>query len=329
MSEDTDDRLDAIRAMLAAATPGPWEYLADADLVMGDDHQSIVADPRHGCGRGEANAALIAHAPDDLAWLVGEVERLRGATLTPLEDARLAVLHETERLEAEVERLRAERDACPMHAETLEERERADSERHARLCAQAEVARLLMDRREGVAAFWETAQDAERAVARAERAERERDEARSRAERRAEDARQWCDTSTVDAPLRDMVYEWARMDTRGTTPFRELGTSCIAALVGIVSRFVEPIRRERDAAREETARLRDVQADLLRCPERAMEVTRERDAAVARVARLEKALREIETHDPDVIVPGCECETYTDCLRETRDRARRALAGEE
>ena len=77
--------LDAIKARLAAATPGPWRVSRQniderpgtsevCDLV--NDCWVIVE--HNDLGRYEDDADLIAHAPADIAGLVAEVERLRG-----------------------------------------------------------------------------------------------------------------------------------------------------------------------------------------------------------------------------------------------------------
>jgi len=70
--------LAAIRARLAAATPGPWRLQTCACGAVCDDAAAVKAggvlvvecadDP---------DADLIAHAPTDLAALLDEVERLR------------------------------------------------------------------------------------------------------------------------------------------------------------------------------------------------------------------------------------------------------------
>jgi hypothetical protein len=80
-------RPDEIRARLEAATPGPWEahegppnvwgvwkHLDTADLPDGGlvDHEIA----QKGDDATMADAALIAHAPGDLDYLLGEVERL-------------------------------------------------------------------------------------------------------------------------------------------------------------------------------------------------------------------------------------------------------------
>jgi hypothetical protein len=77
--------LDAIKARLAAATPGPWRVSRQniderpgtsevCDLV--NDCWVIVE--HNDLGRYEDDADLIAHAPADIAALLAEVERLRG-----------------------------------------------------------------------------------------------------------------------------------------------------------------------------------------------------------------------------------------------------------
>lgn len=89
-------RLDEIRARLAAATPGPWHSVWDDDAdgdaystptiyttaegVPEDDRGVVCCMYYDGdlVGATEPNAALIASAPDDLAFLLAEVERLTG-----------------------------------------------------------------------------------------------------------------------------------------------------------------------------------------------------------------------------------------------------------
>ena len=84
--------LEPIKKRLAAATPGPWEA-QDFDNFPGDEGSAIVGAfgvglvayaLRHGSsGDGwydeeqcDADATFIAHAPEDIAALVAEVERL-------------------------------------------------------------------------------------------------------------------------------------------------------------------------------------------------------------------------------------------------------------
>jgi hypothetical protein len=66
--------IDAIRARLVAATPGPWyvdESLRGVEAQTHGYPVEIVG------WTGLADAMLIAHAPGDIAALVAEVERLR------------------------------------------------------------------------------------------------------------------------------------------------------------------------------------------------------------------------------------------------------------
>ncbi|MCT1459889.1 hypothetical protein M3G03_10135 [Aestuariimicrobium sp. p3-SID1156] len=76
----TDLDLDPIRALLAAATPGPWysEWVPDDDwiVVYGQPHGAYVC-PEVCTLTDDADAGLIAAAPHLLAALVDEVERLR------------------------------------------------------------------------------------------------------------------------------------------------------------------------------------------------------------------------------------------------------------
>jgi len=73
---------------------------------------------------------------------------------------------------------------------------------------------------------------------------------------------------------------------------RDLKTQ-VAALVD----DQDDLRRREAAARQEARDLRDVQHDLLRCPERAMEVVRERDAALDRVRVLAEMMRKAQGID--------------------------------
>lgn len=88
-----DLNLAAIKARLAAATPGPWatnrvlvtvgapcrwcSFVVRPDVPPAYDIS--VATPGHGTSMGDESpdADLIAHAPTDLTVLVAEVDRLR------------------------------------------------------------------------------------------------------------------------------------------------------------------------------------------------------------------------------------------------------------
>src|SRR5690606_38007039 len=81
---DTNDRLTEIRARLDAATPAPWTRFArnaaapdEDDWYLGHD---VHGPPRAQRGQIErvADAELIAHAPDDLAFLLSLVDQLQG-----------------------------------------------------------------------------------------------------------------------------------------------------------------------------------------------------------------------------------------------------------
>jgi hypothetical protein len=69
------DRIAEIRQLLDAATAGPWER-AEFGIHIGVDSvpnpQMVIASVRH-----EEDIALIAAAPELLAWCVAEIERLR------------------------------------------------------------------------------------------------------------------------------------------------------------------------------------------------------------------------------------------------------------
>ena len=87
-------RIDDIRARLAAATPGPWrqdgfwciagkpihwvEPIGRDDLIAGIGGVGMAEGQEAVSDRASADAAFIAAAPDDIAYLLGEVERLSG-----------------------------------------------------------------------------------------------------------------------------------------------------------------------------------------------------------------------------------------------------------
>jgi len=87
------NRLSEVKARLAAGSTGPWE--ADEDTIESANggavcfiaqHGNIRSIERTGQHYSHADAALIAHAPADLALLVEAVERLIGLVGTDAHD---------------------------------------------------------------------------------------------------------------------------------------------------------------------------------------------------------------------------------------------------
>ncbi|MEV5443521.1 hypothetical protein AB0N23_13430 [Streptomyces sp. NPDC052644] len=105
------DRIAAIQARNAAATKGPW--CTDSwEIYQGSEYLPGISSWVGECCRSEdpeqalADAEFIAHARDDVPWLLAEVERLR-ARVAELEAER----HSTnEALSEAAETLRANRD---------------------------------------------------------------------------------------------------------------------------------------------------------------------------------------------------------------------------
>ena len=88
----TDEELDAIKGRLAAITKWPWIAFCRSGVRhrMGITNKRLfddgdapevldVVELGEGTGgiKSEANAEFIAHAPDDIARLLAEVERLK------------------------------------------------------------------------------------------------------------------------------------------------------------------------------------------------------------------------------------------------------------
>lgn len=91
----TDEELAAIQGRLTKATPGPWVHGQNGGYVIlgykpekkridgygADDHVCVLDDGDQNQYLSEdeqlANAEFIAHAPDDIARLLAEVERLK------------------------------------------------------------------------------------------------------------------------------------------------------------------------------------------------------------------------------------------------------------
>lgn len=70
-------REEEIKARIAAATAGPWRVEGETWLEVRGTQDPIADMP--GSIRDQADAALIANAPADLAYLLSENERLRAA----------------------------------------------------------------------------------------------------------------------------------------------------------------------------------------------------------------------------------------------------------
>jgi hypothetical protein len=98
-------RLDEIKARRAAATPGPWN---EAGMHRSPGRPDVVwdRDGRRPIARATwlRDAEFIAHAPDDIDWLIGEVTRLsaRVKNLLGEQAAGIKLMHERDRLAAEL-----------------------------------------------------------------------------------------------------------------------------------------------------------------------------------------------------------------------------------
>lgn len=82
--------LDAIKARLAAATPGPWRHLGQGYIVHpGTEYDGCgVPDRSTRIPLRDADADLIAHAPDDLAALLAELRATTADLAIAVEVAR-------------------------------------------------------------------------------------------------------------------------------------------------------------------------------------------------------------------------------------------------
>lgn len=75
------DRIEEIRARWAKATPGPWEALPGVRgywCVQGPKETPNSAFPWF-----EGDAEAIAHAPEDIAYLLAELEAARASNESP------------------------------------------------------------------------------------------------------------------------------------------------------------------------------------------------------------------------------------------------------
>jgi len=83
----TSDRISEIRARLDAATPGPWHLDDMSELRDAEDRPLVRGYEGEGGAHAfweqpanrdsDADAQLVVHAPDDLAWLLDVVDRVR------------------------------------------------------------------------------------------------------------------------------------------------------------------------------------------------------------------------------------------------------------
>lgn len=79
------DRLQEIRARLDAATPGPWRVIEPLQQTARPARRMIVADLEAAQQSSEIgnvqmswfDTRFITHAPDDIAWLLAEIDALR------------------------------------------------------------------------------------------------------------------------------------------------------------------------------------------------------------------------------------------------------------
>jgi hypothetical protein len=67
---DNKKRLADIRSRLERATPAPWRPAASAEIVCEHNPFRIVA-----VVRDARDQAFIAHAPEDIAWLLDLLQR--------------------------------------------------------------------------------------------------------------------------------------------------------------------------------------------------------------------------------------------------------------
>lgn len=157
----TPERLAEIRGRLEAATPGPWDVKRPGEPAAGGfgivanlgndcDFQRCFVTAPHvaSCRRTKADAALIAHAPQDIADLMKEVESLQE------QRDRLAAgaVAMTEGLNTEVERLQSRILDLDIDGDVHRERMQRAREGWATATDRAERAEAEVERlREGIA----------------------------------------------------------------------------------------------------------------------------------------------------------------------------------
>ncbi|MEU7597524.1 hypothetical protein AB0B79_31505 [Streptomyces sp. NPDC039022] len=89
-----DDRLTQIKARVEAATPGPWHvdrHEPSLSRLVRSHDGTLDIDFGYVGNCTQPDAEFVAHAPDDVQWLVNQLERARSiAVELENENARLA-----------------------------------------------------------------------------------------------------------------------------------------------------------------------------------------------------------------------------------------------
>ena len=68
----TDERLKEIKERLEAATPGPWTIAGWG--IWSEAAGTYVVEDSEGVSDNPATAQFIVNAPDDIAWLIEQLE---------------------------------------------------------------------------------------------------------------------------------------------------------------------------------------------------------------------------------------------------------------
>ena len=83
----SDERISEIKARVDAATEGPWEFWSNVGLQctdhgrpigkpLGPFHQGVKIDGANRTSTMEPDSVFIAHAREDIPYLLAEIERL-------------------------------------------------------------------------------------------------------------------------------------------------------------------------------------------------------------------------------------------------------------
>lgn len=74
------NRLSEIKARCDVATPGPWEFSESAAEMWTSTGRSIIESTEgYGLAIKRADADFIAHAREDIPYLLAEIKRLERA----------------------------------------------------------------------------------------------------------------------------------------------------------------------------------------------------------------------------------------------------------